>query len=159
MSLNKSFSPNIENKSMEDRTTTKRKVIHSIKDDTKLKIKVYKRKYKKLKRIDNCLDISNSFLNSSALALVITGATAFPPLLIASASCSGINFVLNRIQDKINIKRKIEELRQSINQFNSVVNEIVIVLNKNNLTSEQYSNYMQELYDKISLIEDYSQIV
>lgn len=153
-----SFSPNIINKSIEDRISAKRTKIHSIKDECKLKIKVFKKKYKKLKRIDNCLDISNSFLNASSIALIISG-ISLPPLLIISASCSGINFVLGRIQDKVNLKQKIEQLKQSINQYSSIINEIVVVLSKNNLSSNEYSNYMQEIYDKISLLEEYGQIV
>jgi uncharacterized protein YfkK (UPF0435 family) len=66
---------------------------------------------------------------------------------------------MERIQDKTNLKQKIEELKQTINQYNAIVNEIVVVLNKNNLTSEQYTDYLQEIYDKIELISEYSQII
>jgi hypothetical protein len=158
MSLNKSFSPTLINKSIGGSTIHKRKVIKGVKDDCKLKIKLYRKRYKKLKRIDNVLDITNSFLNASAIALIVSGFT-MPPLLIASASCSGVNFVMERIQDKTNLKQKIEELKQTINQYNAIVNEIVVVLNKNNLTSEQYTDYLQEIYDKIELISEYSQII
>ena len=131
-----------------------RKILNNCKD----LIKKHTQKYRKLKKIDDVLDGSNAFLTGASITCTIMGMT-LPPLLIASASLSGSSFIISRVQDKYNLKRRYESHKLSIQQYSNLQREILAVLTKNNLTSEEYHHYIQEVYDKISLIEDNSLII
>lgn len=144
-------------KSIED-YKDKVKLLKDVKKDLTTKINEYKKKYKKLKKYDDIIDASTSLLSASSISCTIIGMT-LPPLLIVSASLSGISFIISRVQDKYNLKRRYEQHHLTINQYSNLVREIITVLTKNNLTSEQYHNYLTEVYDKISLIEDTSIVI
>lgn len=115
--------------------------------------KLHKRKYKKMKKFDDIIDVSNSLLSGVSIGLLITG-FEFPPLLIGSACLSGVHFVSSRLQDKYNFKLKYSNHHISLCQYNNLAREITAVLSKNNLSNQEYQNYIEECNDKISLIED-----
>jgi hypothetical protein len=138
-------------------TVDKIKLLNSIKIECNDKIKDYTKRYKRMKKLDDVIDVSNTILNSSSISCTILG-IGIPPLLVVSASLSGISFIMSQVQTKYNIKRKCEQHNTSINQYSNIVREIMTVLSKNNLSSEEYHIYIVEVYDKISLIEDSSLI-
>jgi hypothetical protein len=80
-------------------------------------------------------------------------------VLVASAICSGLSFIVSRTQDKINLKQKYTQHNLTIKQYSDLNREICSVLSKNHLTNEEYQAYIDEIYDKISLIEDTSLII
>jgi hypothetical protein len=133
-------------------------ILRKIMYDCKEKVEIYKKKYRKLKKIDDVIDVFTSFLTGSSITCTISGMTA-PQLLIVSASLSGLAFIMSGVQDKYNLKRRYEQHKMSIQQYSNLIREIIAVLSKNNLTSEEYHNYITEIYDKISLIEDSSLII
>jgi len=134
------------------------KVLRQLRKDCIQKIKKYKKKFKILKRIDDIIDMSTATLTGISISLTITGMT-IPPLLIASATTSGVAFVIDRIQDKYNLKSKYTQHNLTINQYNNLSREILAVLTKNNLSPSEYHNYIVEITDKISLIEDTAIII
>jgi hypothetical protein len=136
----------------------KKQILRDIKNECILKSKKYKKKFKKYKRIDDFIDGTNALLNGVSISLIISG-FGIPPLLVASAITSGVNFILSRFQDKINLKSKYTNHNLSINQYSNLSREILAVLTKNNLSSEEYHNYICEVTDKIALIEDSSLII
>ena len=136
----------------------KRDLLRKIMYDCKEKVLNYKKKYRKLKKIDDSIDAINAFLTGSSITCTIMGMT-IPPLLILSASLSGSSFIMSRVQDKYNLKRKYEQHKTTILQYGNLQREIMTVLTKNNLSSEDYHHYLQEVYDKISLIDDNSIII
>lgn len=143
---------------LENSPKQKINILRKIMYDCKEKVEIYKKKYRKLKKIDDIIDVSTSFLTGSSITCTVMGMTA-PPLLIASASLSGLAFIMSGVQDKYNLKRRYEQLKMSIQQYSNLIREIIAVLSKNNLTSDEYHNYITEIYDKISLIEDSSLII
>lgn len=136
------------------RQTNRIKKLHKIKDECSEQIKIYKKKYKKTKRLDNAIDGAKSFLDASSIALIITGATIFPPLVLVSAGLSGMTFVMSSTQNSINLKSKTESYRQTFLQYGNLVREMSAVLMKNNLSSADYQKYLEEVLDKQSLISD-----
>jgi hypothetical protein len=133
-------------------------LIRKVMSDCKAKVKIHKAKYRKLKKIDDLVDATNALLTGASISCTILGIGA-PPLLIVSASLSGISFISSRVQDKYNLKQRYEQHKMSIHQYSNITREITSILTKNNLSSEEYHNYLTELYDKISLIEDGSIII
>lgn len=138
--------------------TNKKKILRKIIDDCRRKVKLHKKKFKKLKKTDDVLDGMNAFLTGSSISCTVIG-MQLPPLLIVSASLSGTAFIISRVQDKYNLKRRYEQHKITIQQYQGLVREILSVMTKNNLSREEYENYVEEIYDKISLIEDTSIIV
>lgn len=139
-------------------TNPKRKILRSLRDDCLIKVKQYRKKYKKLKRIDDAIDGGCALLTGISISFTVSG-IGFPPLLIASACTSGFEFVVSRVQDKYNLKARYTQHNLSINQYSNLAREILTVLTKNNLSNEEYQSYICEITDKISLIEDSSMII
>jgi len=125
-----------------------------------IKVKCFNRarhhsiKRKKLKRIDDIIGVVSSTLNATSIALVIVGFT-MPPFLIVSAICSGVDFILCQVITKYDIKTKHIQHQNTNREYSDLVRELSIVLLKNNMTSEQYDRYLEEVSDKISMIENY----
>ena len=139
-------------------TTDKRRVLRDIKQKCIKYVKSNTKKYLKLKFINDMLDLSLAFLQSAGISCTVLGMT-YPVLLPISAVVSGVAFIGSRLQDKYNFKTKLAQHQLTIRQFNHISREIVAVLSKNNLSEDEYYNYIIEIQDKISLIEDSSIIV
>lgn len=127
--------------------------LKKIKNNCKNNFIEYNNKYKKYKRIDDIIDFFASILNASSITLILS-TPALPPLFIASAVCSSLQFVINRAQDKMKIKDKYCQYKTTSNQYDALHREILTVLSKNNLSNEEYEAYLEEVNDKINLILD-----
>lgn len=113
----------------------------------------YKKSHQKLKKRDNVIDGVNAVLNATSITCIINS-PAVPPLVIAAAVSSALQFVLSRIQDKMRWKEKMTAFLTTSNQYHNMASEICVVLHKNGLSNEQYGEYLEEVNDKISLIRD-----
>ena len=111
-------------------------------------------KHRKLKRIDDIIGVVSSTLNATSITLIVIGFT-IPPCLVASAVCSGIDFVLCQIMNKYDIKARYLQHQNTNREYSDLVREISIVLLKNNMPSDEYDRYLEEVCDKISMIENY----
>ena len=138
---------------MDEQISRKKKIIHKKIKHLKKKVKIHNKRYKKLKIIDDVIDGTNSVLTGATIALIITG-IGIPPLLIVGASSSGIAFLIQRLQDKINFKEKYHKHLLIRKQYGDLCREIEAVLTHNDLTSEKLSSYIEEINQRINLIED-----
>ena len=111
-------------------------------------------KHRKLKRIDDIIGIVSAALNASSITLVIIGFTN-PICLVLSAVCGGIDFILNQIMTKYDLKTRYIQHQNTNREYSDLVREISIVLLKNNMPAEDYDRYLEEVSDKISMIENY----
>ena len=132
---------------------TKIEALKKIKNTCKNNFIEYNNKYKKYKRIDDIIDFFASILNASSITLILS-TPALPPLFIASAVCSSLQFIITRAQDKMKIKDKYNQFKTTSNQYDALRREILTVLSKNNLSNEEYESYLEEVNDKINLILD-----
>lgn len=114
---------------------------------------LYKRKHQKLKKRDQTIDGVCSVLNAGSITLILSTPTV-PPLFIASAVCSGLQFILSRVQEKLKWKEKYNSFLTTSNQYYGLASEINVVLHKNHLTNELYEAYIEEVSDKITLVRD-----
>lgn len=119
--------------------------------------KSFRKRYQKIKKWDDRIDFFNAISSGTAIILIVVG-FANPPCLLASAVVSGVEFIVSRGQDKWNLKAQYTQHHTTHHQYNDLAREIQAVMSKNNMTSEEYQNYIEEINGKMSLIED-SQLI
>jgi hypothetical protein len=115
--------------------------------------KQYKKRYKKLKRTDDRLDVITTILNMSSISLTVSG-FGIPPLLVASASCAGASLILSQTQKAYNTKVKLSTIGTTIIQYDNIAREIGAVLLRNHMSSKDYSEYIEDVNAKLSIIDD-----
>ena len=130
---------------------SKRGQLEKIRDECFENVKLYKKKYKKTKIKDDVIESFNALLNATSITLIVIG-FAMPPLLIASASLSGSHFIISSIQNKYNLKQRYLQHSQTMQHYDNLGREVNAVLTKNNLSSEQYQTYIEEINNQLSLI-------
>ena len=131
----------------------KKKLLKEIKINCILKSREYTKRHKKLKRIDQAIDLTVSFLNSCNLALLLTG-LSFQPVWIGCIVCSSGALILSRLQQTYNLKHKYNSHNNTVLYYNDISREIITVLHKNHLTNEQLEDFIEYINGKINLIED-----
>jgi hypothetical protein len=137
----------------QEQVNKKRKVLRDIHKKCVESSAYYKKRYKRLKRKDDCIDIAHTSLNMSAVALTISGFGA-PPLLIASATCAGLGLVISQAQKTYNSKIKLTNFNVCITQYDEIAREITAVLYRNHCTSKDYQDFIEDLHAKLSMIDD-----
>ena len=131
----------------------KRKLLREIHKKCLDEHKAYKKRYKYLKKRDDLVDVAHTTLNMSAVALTISGFGA-PPLLIASASCAGLGLVLAQAQKTYNSKVRLTNYSVCVAQYDEMCREITAVLHRNHMKSHDYQEYIEDINQKLSMIDD-----
>ena len=131
----------------------KRNYLNELKDKCFEESKAYKKRYSKLKWQDDFIDVITSGMNSGVIALTISG-FVLPPLLIASASLSGVSFVIQQGQRTYNLKRKYIQHDITIKQYDALAREIISTLHRNHMSSAEYDDFIEQVNDKWALIDD-----
>ena len=129
------------------------KTLKDIKYKTLYKSSVHKKQYIKLKKYDDYINIGTTFLNASAITLIVCFFT-IPPCIIASGVLSGFSFILSSIQKTYNLKDRSESHRLSCYQYKDISREVNTTLLRNHMNSNEYQNFIEYINDKISIIED-----
>ena len=137
----------------QDQVNRKRKVLRDIHKKCLENSKYYKKRYKRLKKKDDFVDIAHTGLNMSAVALTLSGFAA-PPLLIASATCAGMGLVISQAQKTYNSKVKLTNFNVCITQYDELAREITAVLHRNHMSSKDYQEYIEDIHAKLSMIDD-----
>lgn len=135
------------------RVKDKRKLLKDIHRECIKQHLYYKKRYKKLKFRDDMVDILHTSLNMSAVALTLSG-FGLPPLLIASASCAGLGLVLTQGQKTYQSKIRLTNFNVCVTQYEELAREITAVLHRNHMDSSMYQEYIEDVYQKMSLIDD-----
>ena len=136
----------------------KKKLLRDMAKDCIAKSKLYRKRHKKYKWIDDCIDLTNSILVGGSMSLTIMGIT-FPILLVPSAVLSGIAFVLSQAQRQYNLKHRYNMDSITCIQLQELSREISIVMRKNHMTNEEYEDFLNDVSNKLSLIEDTAIII
>lgn len=131
----------------------KRKYLDNIKDDCKKNSIRYYKNYKKLKWRDDVLDVITTSMNAGVIALTISGIT-IPPLLFVSIGLSGISYILTQAQRTYNLKRRYITHDMTHKQYIDIVRKIDAILQKNHMTTDEYDQFIDQIHDRISLIDD-----
>lgn len=109
-------------------------------------------KYKKYRLINNIVIASTSFLSAASIGLLISG-LVLPPLLIASGVSSGCVFVLNAVNQSLDIQDKRDGHQNTLKNSRDMIREIELILIINHLTPEMLDEMIEQLQGKINLIE------
>ena len=131
----------------------KRKYLNNLKDICFNQSKKYKKRYRKLKFKDDMLDVATSSMTASVIAFTISG-FVIPPLLIVSCSLTGLSFVIQQGQKTYQFKRKYVQHSITITQYDALAREIISVLYRNHMTSNEYDEFIDAMNDKLALIDD-----
>lgn len=135
------------------RIKDKRKLLKDIHKECIKHHMYYKKRYKRLKLKDDMIDVLHTGLNMSAVALTLSG-FGLPPLLIASASCAGAGLVLSQAQKTYQSKIRLTNFNVCVTQYEELAREITAVLHRNHMDSAMYQEYIEDVYQKMSLIDD-----
>lgn len=131
----------------------KKEYLEKVKNDCKAFSDIYKKRYKKIKRIDDIIDVITSLLNASSIALTISGIT-FTPLLLVSISCSALSYIVQQAQRTYNLKRRYITHDTTYKQYIDIVRKIDATIKKNHMTSEDYDSFIDQIHDRLALIDD-----
>jgi hypothetical protein len=132
---------------------------HKQSPEVRKKVELLKKELKNILELSSTyqkryrIDFGNSLLSGTAIICIIIGFSN-PVALISAGVLNGIAFVTNRAQAQWNLKHRYNTHKTTYDQYSALAREITTVLHKNNLSSEQYGDYLEEIYDKISLIQD-----
>ena len=111
----------------------------------------------KFKKVD---DLTESFIIAcgtiSVSSLVTTMAMHNPTFLIVGTVFSSISTLSSAIKRSCNIILKYENFKTTYNQLSDLERDTRIVLVKNHLSSEDLTNLLNEVSQRLSLIEDSS---
>jgi len=133
----------------------KKILLKKIKNNCIEKSKQYLVRYKRLKKIDDIIDIIISFLNSANIACLISG-LSYPPILFASIACSSVSFIISRAQQSYNFKHRYTTHNNTVNNYNELIREITNRLYRNHLSNEQLEDFIEYINSKLDIIENTS---
>jgi len=118
---------------------------------------LYEKKTIKLKNIDNILEIIISFMSVSSTSVLIIGLTHLNPiLLITGTVLSSLSSILNAVKNVSGIQRKIEIHKTTFLNLKELSRESKIILARNHLTSDDKINLLNDISNRLSLIDDSS---
>jgi len=118
---------------------------------------LYEKKTIKLKNIDNILEIVISFMSVSSTSVLIIGLTHLNPvLLICGTVLSSLSGILNAVKNVSGIQRKIEIHKTTFLNLKELSRESKIILARNHLTSDDKINLLNDISNRLSLIDDSS---
>jgi len=118
---------------------------------------LYEKKTIKLKNIDNILEIVISFMSVSSTSVLIIGLTHLNPiLLITGTVLSSLSGILNAVKNVSGIQRKIEIHKTTYLNLKELSRESKIILARNHLTSDDKINLLNDISNRLSLIDDSS---
>ena len=131
----------------------KRKLLKEIQKQCTIFSKDYLKRYKKMKKIDDTIDVITSLLSASSIGLIVSG-LSMPPLLLAAVVTSSLSFVITQVQLKYDLKTRYNNYNVCVNQYDEISREIITVLYRNHMTIDEYENFIDDVQAKLSMIDD-----
>ena len=118
---------------------------------------LYEQKTIKLKNIDSILEMIISFMSVSSTSVLVIGLTHLNPvLLICGTVLSSLSGILNAVKNVSGIQRKIEIHKTTYLNLKELSRESKIILARNHLTSDDKINLLNDISNRLSLIDDSS---
>jgi hypothetical protein len=124
-----------------------------LKDIANRRNKHYK-KYVKLNKISNVSSAIINCLNGvSICSLILTFSPALPVVGIIALASSSISGILTAGFTSYDLNRKISDHQTAYLEYSDLYREMEAKIKKNNLSSEDLDQLLEEINDKLSLIE------
>ena len=138
-----------------DSTTLTKELILKLLDEVSVKKQIYRKKMIKLKTLD---DTSEAVLIAcgaiSVSNLFVTVATINPVTLLIGSVFASVNAVGGAIKRVIDVKAKYESCKTTYNQLSDLDRETRAVLVRNHLEKKDLQNILDDVNNRLSLIED-----
>jgi hypothetical protein len=135
--------------------STTKDLILKLLDEVSVKKHIYRRKMIKLKRLD---DTSEAILIAcgaiSVSNLFVTVATINPVTLLIGSVFASVNAVGGAIKRVIDVKAKYESCKTTYNQLSDLDRETRAVLVRNHLEKKDLQHILDDVNNRLSLIED-----
>lgn len=134
-----------------------RDIILVLLDEVQHRKNVYRRKMVQLKKVDDATEailISCSAISVSNL--LITVATINPVTLIIGSVFASVNAIGSAVKRVVDIKSKFESCKTTVNQLSDLERETRAVLARNHLEKKDLESILDDMNNRISLIEDSS---
>jgi hypothetical protein len=135
----------------------KRELIYSTLADVSLKKKAYFKKMGKLKKLDDGLEAFITGCGAISVSSLIATITVLNPItLIIGAVFTTISTVVGAVKRVYNIQGSYESCKTTYNQLSDLERESRAVLVRNHLESRDLQNLLDDINNRLSLIEDTS---
>ena len=135
--------------------STTKDLILKLLDEVSVKKQIYRKKMIKLKTLD---DTSEAVLIAcgaiSVSNLFVTVATINPVTLLIGSVFASVNAVGGAIKRVIDVKAKYESCKTTYNQLSDLDRETRAVLVRNHLEKKDLQNILDDVNNRLSLIED-----
>ena len=132
-------------------------LIFKLLDEVQIKKQIYRKKMIQLKKID---DITEAVLIAcggiSMSNLLVTVAIINPVTLIIGSVFASINAVGSAVKRVVDVKAKFESTKTTVNQLSDLERETRAVLTRNHLEKKDLQNLLDDMNNRLSLIEDSS---
>lgn len=134
-----------------------KELIMKLLDEVQIKKQIYRKKMIQLKKID---DITEAVLIAcggiSMSNLLVTVAVINPVTLIIGSVFASINAVGSAVKRVVDVKAKFESTKTTVNQLSDLERETRAVLTRNHLEKKDLQNLLDDMNNRLSLIEDSS---
>ena len=138
-------------------SSEKQALLNNLIKEIDSKKNLYEQKTIKLKNIDSILEMIISFMSVSSTSVLVIGLTHLNPvLLICGTVLSSLSGILNAVKNVSGIQRKIESHKTTFLNLKELSRESKIILARNHLTSDDKINLLNDISNRLSLIDDSS---
>jgi hypothetical protein len=131
----------------------KKNMIHKKLYDIKIFRDINYRQFKKYKKINLYFDVSNYLIKGCVLGFLVSG-FVFYPLFIVSGCLSSLNMLLSVVHNGLELKNKQKKYELTYRQYTNLISELEIILGRNNLTSYQIDDLLEQFNSRVNIIND-----
>jgi hypothetical protein len=136
-------------------SSEKQVLLNNLIKEIDTKKNLYERKSISLKNIDSALEMVITFLNVSSTTCLVMGLSHLNPILLITGTIMGaISGVMSSVKSVSGIKRKIETHKTTFLQLKELSRESKIVLARNHLTADDKIDLLNNISNRLSLIDD-----
>ena len=113
------------------------------------------KKWKKLKRVKSIVrPLLNGLNTISITSIVISISPLAPVMVFVALASSSVAAIGNVVTNSYELERKIQSYHQSYLQYSNLHRTTSAVLKRNNLSSTQYDDILEDINNQMSLILD-----
>ena len=133
----------------------KDQLINDLLEEIKYKKTIYGKKMKRFHLIDYTSEAFITFCNAVAMSsLFVTLADMNKTTLIIGSILTTVSSVSSAVKRVIGIQQKMEMCNTTYHQLSDLLRETKIILIRNHLNSDDYQNLLNDVSNRLSLIDD-----
>ena len=134
-----------------------KELILKLLDEVQIKKQIYSKKMIQLKKIYYITEAVLIACGGISMSnLLVTVAIINPVTLIIGSVFASINAVGSAVKRVVDVKAKFESTKTTVNQLSDLERETRAVLTRNHLEKKDLQNLLDDMNNRLSLIEDSS---